>query len=139
MLIWLQHNAIFLFEPSLLYMMKRIDSSYITVTNTSKYEVRPCDNDSAVRHCARRSRREELKPSPMEDPSPTPTFLIKVKLEQSASLDAMHRDKVVLRRVIMEEMRAEECKSRVMRRTTRRSGIADGGLMICMGLAGVQI
>ncbi len=61
----------------------------------------------------------------------------KSKLERSASLDEMHREEEIKRMRIMEEMRAEACKSRMMRRKTRRSGIADGGLMICIGLAGL--
>jgi hypothetical protein len=118
-------------------MMRRTDSSYITVTNTSDYDIKPSDNDSAAHHRARRSRREELKPSPIEDPSPTPVSTIKSKQERSTSLDEIHREEELTRIVIMGEMRAEACKSRMMRRTTRRSGIVDGGLMICRGLAGL--
>ena len=117
-------------------MMRRTDSFYITVTNTSDYDMRQGDNDSAARDRARR-RREELKPSLIEDPSPTPMSTTKSKLERSASLDEMHREEEIKRMRIMEEMRAEACKSRMMRRKTRRSGIADGGLMICIGLAGL--
>jgi hypothetical protein len=59
------------------------------------------------------------------------------KLDREETLQELFREEALRRRARMEEIKAEECKSRTMRRTTRRSGIVDGGLMISMSMASI--
>jgi len=56
------------------------------------------------------------------------------KLDREDTLKELFREEALRRRARMEESEAEESESRTMRRTTRRSGIVDGGLMISMSL-----
>ena len=59
------------------------------------------------------------------------------KLDREETLTELFREEALRRRARMDEMEAEERKPRTRRRTTRRSGIVDGGLMISMSLASI--
>ena len=59
------------------------------------------------------------------------------KLDREETSKELFREEALRRRARMDEMEAEERKPRTRRRTTRRSGIVDGGLMISMSLASI--
>ncbi len=103
------------------------------------------DDDNAIRLCGRRSK-SDLRLSDAQrrsithaNPSVSTEDLVAMlastaaaKLEREETLKEVLMEKVLARRAKMEEMRAEERKSRTKRPTMRRSGIVDGGLMISM-------
>ncbi len=108
-------------------------------------------DDGAVRPGSARRSKSELKLSDVQrhslllsNPTVSTEDILEAlvsttaaKLDREETLQELFMEEALRRRARMEEIKAEERKSRTVRRTTRRSGIVDGGLMISMSLASI--